>query len=32
MKAMGLRYYSAEMHHAAFVLPQFAREALDLYQ
>ena len=25
----GLRYYSAEVHAAAFALPKFARDALD---
>ncbi len=25
---MGLRYYSSEMHSAAFVVPRFARKAL----
>ena len=25
---MNLRYYSAEMHSAAFVVPRFARKAL----
>ena len=25
-----LRYYHAEMHEAAFVLPQFVRNALDI--
>ena len=28
--AMGLRYYSPEVHRAAFVLPRFARQALRL--
>nr|XP_054768561.1 spermidine synthase-like [Lytechinus pictus] len=28
IKKMGLRYYNSDVHKAAFVLPQFAREAL----
>ncbi|KAF0309442.1 Spermidine synthase [Amphibalanus amphitrite] len=28
LDAMGLRYYSAEVHRAAFVLPRFVRQAL----
>lgn len=29
LEGMALRYYSTEVHHAAFVLPRFARLALD---
>ncbi|XP_072174934.1 spermidine synthase-like [Diadema setosum] len=29
VKEMGLRYYNADIHRASFVLPQFAKEALE---
>lgn len=29
LKDMNIRYYSPEMHHAAFVLPRFARQSLN---
>ena len=32
VKAMGLKYYNPGIHHASFVLPQFAKEVLSLIQ